>query len=92
MAEERETGESAFDLGERVLVDALLVVRGEHLAGDLRGGGGHQAAELALELDGEAVAVGLGGGFGFRENLLGLGDGFLGLLLGEGVRRPAWLR
>ncbi len=60
-----ETGESAFDLGERVLVDALLVVRGEHLAGDLRGGGGHQAAEFALQLHAQAVAVGLGGGFRF---------------------------
>ena len=32
----------------------------------------------------EAVAVGFGGGFRLGEDLLGLGDGFLGFLLGEG--------
>ena len=76
-------GESTFDRGERVFVDALLIIRIEDLAGDLGGGRGDEAAELALQLGGEALAVGLRGGFRLGEDLLGLGDRFLGFLLGE---------
>ena len=47
----RGVGEDlGLQLGERVVVDALLVIGGEDLAGDLGGGGGNQSTELALEL------------------------------------------
>lgn len=76
---------SAFDLGERVLIDALLIRVGENLAGDLGSGGGDEAAELALELKRKAIAVSTCGGFGFRKDLLGLSDCFLRFLFGERV-------
>jgi hypothetical protein len=75
---------SVADFRKRFFVDAVLVFGGEHLAGDLRGGGGDKAAELALEFRGDALAVGVSGCLGLREDLLGLGDGFLGFLLGKG--------
>lgn len=80
-----ECGKSSFDLGEGVLVDAFLVVRGEHFAGDLGGGDGDEAAEFAFEFGAEAVAVRFGGGFGFREDVLSHGDGLLRFLFAEGV-------
>ena len=45
-----------------------------------------------LQFGGHLLALGLGGGFRLGEDLLGLGDGLLGLLLAEARRRSPWPR
>lgn len=59
-------GKLVADFGEGFRVDAVLVGIGEDFTGDLRSRIGDEATEFAFQLGGNALAVGVGSGLGFR--------------------------